>query len=232
MTDAPSVAIIGGGLAGMAAAVALATSGCRVELFESRRWLGGRAASFCDPETGQLVDLCQHVSMGCCTNLADFCRRIGAGDLLRRDRTLHFIGPDGQHCRLSATRWLPAPLHLAPGFWRMKYLSLADRARIGRAMWKLMRMRGEQRHDALDRPVARGERSVGDGDRALLERDLGEHARRGARSRVAGGGAQGAHRRLLVGPRGVGSRSPACRSTRSTADGSKNGSRQTTCKCT
>jgi squalene-associated FAD-dependent desaturase len=135
----PNVAVIGGGLAGLAAAVALASSGARVKLFESRRSLGGRAASFRDPATGEMVDHCQHVSMGCCTNLADFCRRTGIAELFRRDRVLHFIGPEGRHYPLQATRWLPAPLHLMPGFWKLKYLTISDRLRIAGALWKLMR---------------------------------------------------------------------------------------------
>ncbi len=137
----PTVTVVGGGLAGLAAAVALTTSGCRVQLFEARSGLGGRAASFRDPATGELVDHCQHVSMGCCTNLADFCRRTGSGEFFRRDRVLHFIAPDGTHHRLQAARWLPAPLHLMPGFWRLRYLSPRDRFGIARAMWKLMRDR-------------------------------------------------------------------------------------------
>ena len=134
----PKVAIVGGGLAGLSAAVALASAECPVELFEARRTLGGRAGSFRDPATGELVDHCQHVSMGCCTNLADFCRRTGIAQLFRRDRRLHFVGPDGRHYELEAGR-LPAPFHLAPAFWRLKYLSTTDRLRVGRAMWKLMR---------------------------------------------------------------------------------------------
>ena len=118
------MAIVGGGLAGLAAAVALGTSGCRVELFEARRSLGGRAASFRDPSTDELIDHCQHVSMGCCTNLADFCRRTGIAEYFRRDHVLHFIGPDATRYDLEATRWLPAPLHLLSGFSRFKYLSL------------------------------------------------------------------------------------------------------------
>ena len=91
----PTVAVIGGGLAGLATAVALGSSGVRVELFEARRSLGGRAASFRDPATGQWVDHCQHVSMGCCTNLADFCRRTGIARFFRRDRLL------GRACLVS-----------------------------------------------------------------------------------------------------------------------------------
>ncbi|HEV3024525.1 MAG TPA: hydroxysqualene dehydroxylase HpnE, partial [Pirellulales bacterium] len=137
----PSVAVVGGGLAGLAATVALQGAGCRVELFEARRFLGGRAASFRDPATGEVVDLCQHVSMGCCTNLADFCRRLEISDCFRRDRTLHFIGPDGRQFDFRPLRWLPAPLHLLRGFCNMGFLSMADRLAIARALWRLMRLR-------------------------------------------------------------------------------------------
>lgn len=132
------VAIVGGGLAGLAAAVALADD-CRVELFESRRALGGRAGSFRDPTTGETIDHCQHVSMLCCTNLADFSRRIGIDGLFRRVDTLHFIGPDGRQCDLAAGM-LPAPAHLAGAFWRLTFLSLSERFGVARAMWRLMRL--------------------------------------------------------------------------------------------
>ena len=134
------VAVIGGGLAGLAAAVALADEGLGVELFEATGRLGGRAGSFFDPASGELVDHCQHVSMGCCTNLADFCRRTNISDCFRRDRTLHFIGPDGRHFPLTASRWLPAPLHLAPALLKLGYLSLGEKIGIARAMRRLMRM--------------------------------------------------------------------------------------------
>jgi len=133
------VAVVGGGLAGMAAAVALRERGLDVTLYEARARLGGRASSFCDPATGQLIDFCQHVSMGCCTNLADFCRRVGIGECFRRVRTLHFLAPDGRRYDVAASRWLPAPLHLAPALWRLRYLSLADRLGIARVMRRLVR---------------------------------------------------------------------------------------------
>jgi squalene-associated FAD-dependent desaturase len=138
------VVIVGGGLAGMAAAVALSQSGCRVQLVEARRTLGGRATSFRDPATGELIDHCQHVGMGCCTNLIDFCRRTGIDDLFRRDRTLLFIGPNGERCRFGATPGLPAPLHLASSFWGLKYLSARDRLAIMRAVWRLARLTDDE----------------------------------------------------------------------------------------
>lgn len=137
--NAKRIAIVGGGLAGLAAAAALSGRGFAIELFEARRQLGGRAASFRDPASGELVDHCQHVSMGCCTNLADFCRRTGIDDAFRRDRELYFFGPDGRQYSFGASRWLPAPLHLGPAFLRLGYLSLGERLGVGRALVKLAR---------------------------------------------------------------------------------------------
>ena len=113
MNDAIKVGVVGGGLAGLAAAAALVERGFRVELFEARRKLGGRAGSYVDPVSGEEIDHCQHVAMGCCTNFLDFCRRTGVGKLLQRYKTLHFFGPDGRRCDFSPSTWLPAPLHLA-----------------------------------------------------------------------------------------------------------------------
>lgn len=140
MSDEQPVAIVGGGLAGMAAALFLREHGVPVELFEARRALGGRAASFRDPATGELVDFCQHVSMGCCTHLADFCRRAGVESLFRRYRTLHFIGPDNRRYDLAASKVLPAPLHLLPALLRLRYFSWGERARLLRALWRLSRV--------------------------------------------------------------------------------------------
>lgn len=133
------VAVIGGGLAGLAAAVAAREHGLEVELFEARSRLGGRAGSFCDPQSGELLDHCQHVAMGCCTNLLDFCRRTGIIDCFRRDRRLWFIGRDGRVRPFTAAPLLPSPLHLGPAMLRLGYLSLGDRVRIGRAVLQLAR---------------------------------------------------------------------------------------------
>ncbi|MCA9223081.1 MAG: hydroxysqualene dehydroxylase HpnE [Planctomycetales bacterium] len=135
----PRVAIIGGGLAGLAAAVRLVEHDCQVELFEARRTLGGRAGSFRDPETGEWLDHCQHVGMGCCTNLRDLFERTGCESLLRRYHTLHFFGPDGRRCDFRSSPWLPAPLHLANAFWRQKYLTAGQRRSVARTLLRLAR---------------------------------------------------------------------------------------------
>ena len=90
-TQPPKVAVVGGGLAGLAAASALADSGFRVSLFERRPYLGGRASSYEHPGTGEVVDNCQHVLLGCCTNLIEFYRRMGVEDKIRWYDHLTFL---------------------------------------------------------------------------------------------------------------------------------------------
>ncbi len=142
-TSTARVAIVGGGLAGLAAAVAASQCGLNVELFESRGRLGGRAGSFRDPASGELVDHCQHVAMGCCTNWADFCRRTAIADCFRRQRRLWFIGPDGVARQFAASAMLPSPLHLASGLMRLDYLTVRERLGIARALVRMARRRGE-----------------------------------------------------------------------------------------
>ena len=113
---AKAVAIIGGGLAGMAAAALLSQRGLQVDLFEQSERLGGRAGSFTESWNGQLIDQCQHVAMGCCGSFLDFCKRTGVADCFQRHKTLHFIGPDGRQSDIRAAAWLPAPCICCPGF--------------------------------------------------------------------------------------------------------------------
>src|SRR5215467_6947041 len=124
-----TVAVVGGGLAGLAAGCALAGAGLRVTLFERRPYVGGRASSYEHPGTGEVVDNCQHVLLGCCTNLIDFYQRLGVSDKVRWFNALTFIEPGGRASRLAPSL-LPAPLHAAPAFVRAKYLGLADKLAI------------------------------------------------------------------------------------------------------
>jgi squalene-associated FAD-dependent desaturase len=135
--------VIGGGLAGLAAAVALSGRGLPVTLLESRPRLGGRAASFVDRETGTPIDNCQHVSMGCCTNFQDFCDTVGLSAAFRREPVLYFIGPDRHVNRFTAGR-LPAPLHLLPAFYKLSYLSRDDRRCLGSGLRALARTNAQQ----------------------------------------------------------------------------------------
>src|SRR6202049_1779307 len=127
------VAIAGGGLAGLAAACALAESAFRVTLFEPRPYLGGRASSYEHPGTGEVVDNCQHVLFRVCTNLVEFYRRIGVEDKIRWYDERTFIEPGGRASVMRASP-LPAPLHTAPSFLRFPFLSVKDKLVISRAL--------------------------------------------------------------------------------------------------
>lgn len=128
-TQSPKVAVIGGGLAGLAAGTALAESGLRVTLFERRPYLGGRASSYQHPGTGEVVDNCQHVLLGCCTNLVEFYHRIGVEDKIRWYERTTFLEPGGRASVIEPTS-LPAPLHTAPSFLRASCLNLSDKLSV------------------------------------------------------------------------------------------------------
>jgi squalene-associated FAD-dependent desaturase len=129
----PTVAIAGGGLAGLAAACALSDSGFSVTLFERRPYLGGRASSYEHPGTGEIVDNCQHVLFRVCTNLVEFYHRIGVEDKIRWYDEMTFIEPGGRASVMRAAP-LPAPLHTAPSFLRFPFLSAKDKLAISRAI--------------------------------------------------------------------------------------------------
>ena len=132
-----TVAVIGGGLSGLAAACALSGAGFGVTLFERKPFLGGRASSYEHPGTGEVVDNCQHVLLGCCTNLIDFYRRIGVEQQIRWYERLTFIEPGGRRGQLAPS-WLPAPFHSSFAFLRFPLLSIADKAAVTRALLTLM----------------------------------------------------------------------------------------------
>ncbi len=120
-------------MAGLAAACALAEAGFRVSLFERRPYLGGRASSYQHPGTGEIVDNCQHVLLGCCTNLLDFYRRAGVESKIRWYEKLNFLEPGGR-VSVIAPSFLPAPLHTALAFLRARCLNFRDKLAISRAM--------------------------------------------------------------------------------------------------
>jgi squalene-associated FAD-dependent desaturase len=135
------VIVIGGGLAGLSAGIALAEAGWRVRLFEQRPYLGGRATSYVLPN-GEHVDNCQHVTFGCCTNLEDFYNRVGVADKIKFYDRLVLRDPQGREGSLHAGL-LPAPLHLTGSFLTFSPLSTKDKLAIARAMFSIVRGRGE-----------------------------------------------------------------------------------------
>ena len=145
--------IIVGGLAGLATAAGLATRGLASTLFESRPRLGGRAGSFHEASQNEWIDHCQHVSLGCCTNLNWLLQQVGLNDRLRQDRTLHFVSPPSagsptQISHLRAGPW-PAPFHLLPALGRLVFLDRRQRRELRRGLVALARTK-----DCGEEPIA------------------------------------------------------------------------------
>lgn len=145
MTDRDSTSerhavVVGGGIAGVTAALRLADAGLRVTLLENRPRLGGLAFSF---RRGELtVDNGQHVYLRCCTAYRWFLDRVDGARLAPLQPRLDVPVLDAAHPggprlgRLRRTA-LPVPLHLAASLARYPHLSLAERAAVGRAAFAL-----------------------------------------------------------------------------------------------
>jgi len=133
-----TVTIIGGGVAGMSAACALAEAGFSVRLVERRGYLGGRASSYLHPGVGEVIDNCQHVLFGCCTNLQGFYRRIGVADRIHWTSAMTMIEPGGRRSLLGPS-FLPAPLHGLPKLMAARAFSWADKLALARAFSALIR---------------------------------------------------------------------------------------------
>ena len=120
--------VIGGGLAGLSAAARLAAGGARVLVAEARPGLGGRAASFADPATGEQVDNGQHLLLGCYHETFDFLDRVGAAANVRVQARLEVSMVDAA-ARLATLRCpaLPSPFHLLAGILTWRAVGLVDR---------------------------------------------------------------------------------------------------------
>ncbi|MGH8891262.1 MAG: hydroxysqualene dehydroxylase HpnE [Acidothermaceae bacterium] len=154
----PEVVVVGGGLAGLAAAIRAADAGWKVTLLESRPRLGGATHSFTRAfEGGELdVDNGQHVFLRCCTEYRAFLRRLGveSDTYLQPRLDVPVIDPvTEKRARLKRDR-LPAPLHLARALLTYRVLSPADRAR---AIWGALRLRGVDRDAARADAVSFGD---------------------------------------------------------------------------
>lgn len=133
------VVVVGGGLAGLAAACRLADAGLRVTVLEARARLGGATFSF--PRDGLVVDNGQHVILRCYTEYLDFLDRLGVAGHIRLQRRFRVpvLGADGRRGELRRTG-LPAPLHLARSLLGYRMLSGADRLRVLRAAQAMRRL--------------------------------------------------------------------------------------------
>lgn len=142
-TQLNSAIVVGGGLAGISAALALAKADVQVTLLESKRRLGGRAGSFSDPRakgSDVPIDYCQHVGMGCCKNLQQLIAWLGQDQAWQRQRELHFYGPSGDYQRLAALPGLPAPFHLTPWLFRWPGLRFRDRLAVAYGLLKIRKL--------------------------------------------------------------------------------------------
>ena len=135
----PRVTVVGGGLAGIAAALSCADGGAEVTLVEVRPRLGGAAYSF--ERDGLLLDNGQHVFLRCCTAYRALLERLGTTDAttLQPRLAIPVLAPGGR------VEWLrrgslPAPLHLAGALARYGHLSLRERAGAARAALELSRL--------------------------------------------------------------------------------------------
>jgi squalene synthase HpnD len=142
------VAVLGAGYAGMATAVSLVLQGHDVTLIEARALLGGRAHSFRDHKTGQVVDNGQHVLMGCYHATLDFLRLLGVEDRLQAPTRLNvpFLSARGRSV-LRAT--LPAPFHLLSALLGFAELNAGDKWAAIRLAVRLKLGHGPERDETV-----------------------------------------------------------------------------------
>ena len=128
----PQIGIVGGGLAGLSAAIACGDAGAKVTLFEARTRLGG--ATWSSERDGLWIDNGQHVFLRCCESYIAFLRRLGVMDLVTiQDRLdIPVLMPGRGMARLRRGA-LPAPLHMTGSLLHYSHLSVLDRLRVGRA---------------------------------------------------------------------------------------------------
>ncbi len=136
----PRICVVGGGLAGMAAALACADAGAEVTLVERRRRLGGATWSF--RHNDLWFDNGQHVFLRCCTAYRAFLERLGVTDRVRLQSRLDVpvVAPGGRMSRLRRSRLLPAPAHLGGSLLTYRHLGIRDRLRLGPAALALRRV--------------------------------------------------------------------------------------------
>ncbi|HEY7125577.1 MAG TPA: hydroxysqualene dehydroxylase HpnE [Ktedonobacterales bacterium] len=148
----PGIIVVGGGLAGIAAACDLSDAGLPVTLLEARPFLGGKTWSFRDEHTDMVVDNGQHVFLGCCTAYLAFLRRLGiASQVTMQPRlSVPILSADHPAATLEASRLpLPAPLHLFWSFLRLPLLSWREKLHAARTLLGIARA-GERGRVAYD----------------------------------------------------------------------------------
>ena len=160
-----SVTILGAGVAGLSAACALAENGFHVHLVERRGYLGGRASSYLHPGVNEVIDNCQHVLFGCCTNLIGFYTRIGVDQKIHWTSEMTMIEPGGRRSLLGPSGLgpftLPAPFHGLPKLLFAHAFSLADKLALARAFAALTRPVPQNSTESLEQWLKRNGQTSG-----------------------------------------------------------------------
>ena len=144
----------------MSAACALAEAGLRVHLVERRGYLGGRASSYLHAGVNEVIDNCQHVLFGCCTNLIAFYQRIGVLNEIHWTSDMTMIEPGGQRSVLGPSA-LPAPLHGLPKMITAHAFTFADKLSLARAFNALLRPAPADSTESLSEWLARHKQTSG-----------------------------------------------------------------------
>jgi zeta-carotene desaturase len=153
--------VVGAGVAGLNAAASLAKAGVKVTVLERRPYVGGRAYSYLHPALDEVVDS-QHVLLGCCTNLLEFCAEAGVAEKIRWYDEQTFLTPDGGASKIARSG-LPVPMTYAGSFLRASMLGAGDKVAVARGLTGLMR--GAQESD--DESVAQWYKRTGQTERAV-----------------------------------------------------------------
>ena len=158
------IVVVGAGLAGLGAAEALTRQGRRVTVLERRPYVGGRAYSYLHPALQEVVDS-QHVLLGCCTNLVEFCSLVGIDDKVRWYDRQTFLEPAdgtrGPRSSAIARSGLPVPMQYGGSFLAASMLGVKDKLAVARGLAGLMRGRPESDGESVRQWYARTRQTEG-----------------------------------------------------------------------